>query len=49
MTERPDPPLHPSLMRRIGDAAETALLVAAIAIIWGSIGAVVVAAVRVGG
>jgi hypothetical protein len=37
--------LHPSLMRRVGDAAETVLLVGAVAVIWGSIGMVVIAAI----
>jgi hypothetical protein len=41
----PTPHLHPSLMRRVGDAASTALLVGALAAIWGSIGAVVIAAI----
>jgi hypothetical protein len=36
---------HPSLMRRMGDAAETALLVSAFAAIWGSVGVIVVAAI----
>jgi hypothetical protein len=39
------PHLHPSLMRRVGDAAETVLLVAAVAVIWGSIGVVLIAAI----
>jgi hypothetical protein len=38
------PHLHPSLKRRVGDAAEAALLVGAFAVIWGSIGVVVIAA-----
>jgi hypothetical protein len=32
-------------MRRMGDAAETALLVGGLAAIWGSVGVVVVAAI----
>ena len=39
------PHLHPSLKRRVGDAAEAALLVGAFAVIWGSIGVVVIAAI----
>jgi hypothetical protein len=45
MTLNAKTPLHPSLMRRVGDAAEAALLVGAFAVIWGSIGVVVIAAV----
>jgi hypothetical protein len=40
------PHLHPSLMRRVGDAAETGLLVGALAAVWISVGLVVVAAIR---
>jgi len=43
--DTPIPHLHPSLMRRVGDAASTALLVGALAAIWGSIGVVVIAAI----
>ena len=41
----PTPHLHPSLMRRVGAAAETALLVGALAAVWISVGLVVVAAI----
>jgi hypothetical protein len=41
-TKSPD--LHPSLRRRVSDAAEAALLVGAFAVIWGSIAVVVIAA-----
>ena len=37
--------LHASLMRRIGEAAESSLLVGALAAIWISVGAVVIAAI----
>jgi hypothetical protein len=40
-----NPHLHPTLMRRVGDAAATVLLAGALAVIWGSIGVVVVAAI----
>jgi hypothetical protein len=39
------PHLHPSLMRRVGDAAETGLLVGTLAAIWISVGWVVIAAI----
>lgn len=42
-TKSPD--LHPTLMRRVGDAAAAVLLVGAFAVIWGSIGVVVIAAI----
>jgi hypothetical protein len=41
----PTPHLHPSLMRRVGAAAETNLLVGALAAVWVSVGLVVVAAI----
>jgi hypothetical protein len=37
--------LHASLMRRVGEAAESSLLVGALAAIWISVGAVVIAAI----
>jgi hypothetical protein len=39
------PDLHPNVMRRVGGAAETALLAGALAAIWISVGAVVIAAI----
>jgi hypothetical protein len=41
----PTPHPHPSLIRRVGDAAATVLLAGALAVIWGSIGVVVIAAI----
>jgi hypothetical protein len=38
-------PLHPSLRRRVGDAAEIGLLVGTLAAVWISVGWVVVAAI----
>jgi hypothetical protein len=43
--ETPSPHLHPSLMRRVGDAAATGLLAGALAAIWISVGWVVIAAI----
>jgi hypothetical protein len=37
-------PFHPSLRRRVSDAAEIGLLVGALAAVWVSVGLVVVAA-----
>jgi len=42
-TKSPD--LHPSIRRRVGDAAETGLLVGTLAAIWISVGWVLVAAI----
>jgi hypothetical protein len=41
----PTPRLHPSLMRRVGAAAEIGLLAGTLAAVWISVGLVVVAAI----
>jgi hypothetical protein len=43
--DTPSPHLHPSLLRRVGDAAATGLLAGALAAIWISVGWVVIAAI----
>jgi hypothetical protein len=38
-------PLHPTLRRRVGNAAEVALLVGTLAAIWISVGSVLIVAI----
>jgi hypothetical protein len=45
MATKARPDLHPTLMRRVGDAAEIGLLAGTLAAIWISVGLVVVATI----